>query len=182
MTPPPVYELAEYVVDVLGVTELGSGLRGLRVAYHHGCHALRELGERAQPLRLLADAGAEVVSWEAAEECCGFGGLFAVKLPWVSAAMADRKLDTLPDVDVLTSADGGCLMQLGGRGRARDAVGPRADGAQEQRRENAAPKVVHLASLLWSARGAGRAPSAGSGDVPGHRPHEREPAGGEALP
>ncbi|MGD2069499.1 MAG: (Fe-S)-binding protein, partial [Gemmatimonadota bacterium] len=120
---PPVYELAEYVVDVLGVRRLGRGLEGVRVAYHHGCHALRELGARDQPLALLEGAGAEVVPWEAAEECCGFGGLFAVKLPWVSAAMADRKLDTLPSrADVLASADGGCLLQLGGRLRTRSGA------------------------------------------------------------
>ncbi len=130
------YELSEYLVDVLGVTELGSGLSGLRIAYHHGCHALRELGLGDGAERLLRSAGAEVVAWDAARECCGFGGLFSVKLPDVSAAMADRKLDTLPEVDVLTSADGGCLLQLSGRIAVRPA----------------GPPVRHLASLLWEAR------------------------------
>lgn len=109
------YELSEFIVRRLGVTELGTGLRGRRVAYHHGCHALRQLGVREEPLRLLEGAGADVVNWPAAEECCGFGGTFSVKLPHVSAGMADRKLDTLPDIDLLTSADPGCLLQLGGR-------------------------------------------------------------------
>jgi L-lactate dehydrogenase complex protein LldE len=150
-SPPPVYEMAEYIVDVLGVTELGDGLRGMRIAYHHGCHALRELGEREQPLRLLRGAGAEVVPWEASEECCGFGGLFAVKLPWVSAAMADRKLETLPSgVDALTSADGGCLLQLGGRAKARAQGG--LDAASARAPLCATPRVVHLASLLLQAR------------------------------
>ena len=151
LEPPPVYELAEYVVDVLGVSSLGDGLRGMRVAYHHGCHALRELRVREQPVRLLEGAGAEVVPWEAADECCGFGGLFSVKLPEVSAAMADRKLETLPrapGVDVLTSADGGCLMQLGGRlGRRRSGGGRIGAGAPP-----AGPEVLHLATLLWRAR------------------------------
>lgn len=128
-------ELSEFLVEVLGTEELGDGLRGQRVAYHHGCHALRELGVRDAPLRLLAGAGAEVVPWEAAEECCGFGGLFSVKNPEVSAAMADRKLDTLPQADVLTSADGGCLLQLRGRLRRRGSDLP----------------VRHLAELLWEA-------------------------------
>lgn len=134
---PRVWELAEFIVTGLGVTELGDGLAGLRVAYHHGCHALRELGLRDEALVLLAGAGAEVVPWEAAEECCGFGGLFSVKHPEVSVAMADRKIDTLPSADVLTSADPGCLLQLDGRLRRRGLPVP----------------VVSLASLLWRARG-----------------------------
>lgn len=133
------YELGEFLVDVLEVEELGDGLRGRTVAYHHGCHALRELGVRDAPLRLLAGAGAEVVPWEAAEECCGFGGLFSVKNPEVSAGMADRKLDTVPEVDVLTSADGGCLLQLRGRVARRDLDLP----------------IRHLAELLWEGMDGG---------------------------
>lgn len=129
------WELAQFIVQVLGVTDVGRGLAGRRVAYHHGCHALRELGVREEPLTLLERAGGEVVPWEAAEECCGFGGLFSVKLPVVSAGMADRKLDTLPTVDLVTSADGGCLMQMAGRAghRALDV------------------RFRHLASVLWEA-------------------------------
>jgi L-lactate dehydrogenase complex protein LldE len=129
------WELSEFVVRVLGVTELGRGLEGRVVAYHHGCHALHELGVHDEPLVLLRNAGARVTPWEAAEECCGFGGLFSVKLPVVSAGMADRKLDTLPPVDWVTSADGGCLMQMSGRaGRRGLAISFR-----------------HLASVLWEA-------------------------------
>lgn len=134
------FELAEFLVRVLGVTDLGRGLEGRRIAYHHGCHALRELGIREEPLALLENAGAEVAPWEAAEECCGFGGLFSVRFPRVSAGMADRKLDTLAeagDVDLLTSADCGCLLQLSGRMRKR---GQDLD-------------VRHLADVLWEACG-----------------------------
>ena len=134
------FELSQFIVQVLGVTELGSGLSGMRLAYHHGCHALRELGVESEPVTLLESAGAEVLPWEAHQECCGFGGLFSVKLPDVSGAMADRKLDTLPEVDLLTSADGGCLMQLSGR------AGARGEGT----------RFRHLASVLWDATGAGR--------------------------
>ncbi|AEB12659.1 (Fe-S)-binding protein [Marinithermus hydrothermalis] len=133
------YELSEFIVRVLGVTELGKGLEGRRVAYHHGCHALRELGLREEPLTLLRNAGAELVDWEAAEECCGFGGLFSVKLPEVSLAMADRKLDTLPAPDLLTSADGGCLLHLAGRLEHRGRSVP----------------VQPLASVLWEAHRGG---------------------------
>lgn len=147
-----VWELAEFLTYALQVEKLGDGLRGLKVAYHHGCHALRELGLRNEGPRLLEAAGAQIVPWEAAEECCGFGGLFSVKLPEVSVAIADRKLDTLTatDADVLTSADGGCLLQLSGRMAVRGLHTP----------------VVPLASLLWRARSAGdsaTAPAAAAG-------------------
>lgn len=127
------YELAEFIVHRLGVTNLGSGLAGKRVAVHQGCHALRELRLVTEPRTLLEGAGAEVVPWEAEDECCGFGGLFSVKMTAVSAAMADRKLDTLPDADWVVSGDPGCLLQLEGRSRAR--------GSQT--------RFVHLATALW---------------------------------
>jgi L-lactate dehydrogenase complex protein LldE len=129
------FELAQFIVRVLGVAQLGRGLEAKTVAYHHGCHALRELGVRDEPLTLLRGCGAEVVEWAAAEECCGFGGLFGAKLPEVSAGMADRKLDTLPTVDLVTTADGGCLMQLAGRAA---------------RRQPPSPPFRHLASVLWT--------------------------------
>ncbi len=132
------YELSQFLANVLEVATLGTGLDGISVAYHHGCHALRELGVEQEPLTLLRGCGATVVDWEADQECCGFGGLFSAKLPEVSAAMADRKLDTLPAVDFATSADGACLLQLSGRaGRRR--VGP---------------PFRHLASVLWEGVGA----------------------------
>jgi L-lactate dehydrogenase complex protein LldE len=135
------YELSQFIVQVLGVGELGKGLEGQRICYHHGCHALRMLGVREEPLLLLQGAGAEVLDWEAGEECCGFGGVFSVKVPHISAAMADRKLYTLPEADLVTSADGGCLLQLGGRARLRGMPIP----------------FRHLASVLWQAVGnAGR--------------------------
>ncbi len=130
------YELAQFIVDILGVHELGRGLEGRRLAYHHGCHALRELGVREQPEQLLRSGGAELVPWEMDQECCGFGGLFSVKTPEVSTAMADRKLDTLPAAETIVSADGGCLLQLESRARYR--------GLNLEFRS--------LASTLWEAR------------------------------
>ena len=131
------FELSQFLVDVLEVERIGTGLDGRRVAYHHGCHALRELGVRDQPVRLLRGAGAEVVAWSTDEECCGFGGLFSAKLPHVSAAMADSKLDSLPEVGCVTSADAGCLMQLSGRAGRRESRMP----------------FRHLASVLWEGVG-----------------------------
>jgi L-lactate dehydrogenase complex protein LldE len=132
------YELSQFIVQVLGVEALGSGLQGRAIAYHHGCHALRELRVEREPVALLEGCGARVVEWEAHQECCGFGGLFSAKLPEVSAAMADRKLDTLPKADFVTSADGGCLLQLAGRASKR-GVGP---------------DFRHLASVLWEGTDA----------------------------
>ena len=134
------WELGEFIVRRLGVTELGNGLAGRRVAIHQGCHALRELRLETEPAVLLEGAGAEVVPWEADDECCGFGGLFSVKMTAVSAAMADRKLDTLPRVDWVVSGDGGCVLHLDGRSRAR----------------NCGVEFVHLATALWQGvNGAG---------------------------
>ena len=127
------FELAEFIVHHLGVTELGDGLAGRRVAIHQGCHALRELRLESEPAVLLEGAGAEVVPWEAQDECCGFGGLFSVKMSAVSAAMADRKLDTLPEVDWVVSGDGGCVLHLDGRSRAR----------------RLGFEFLHLATALW---------------------------------
>ena len=131
------WDLAEFIVRRLGVTEIGDGLAGRRVAIHQGCHALRELRLETEPATLLEGAGAEVVPWAAQDECCGFGGLFSVKMKAVSAAMADRKLDTLPEVDWVVSGDGGCVLHLDGRSRAREM----------------GIEFVHLATALW--RGVG---------------------------
>jgi L-lactate dehydrogenase complex protein LldE len=142
--PDRTFELSEFLVRVLGVTRsgpdgsptvIGTGLAGRRLVYHHGCHALRELGVRDEPVALLRACGADVSAWEGDTECCGFGGLFSTKFPQVSAGMADRKLDALPaGVHAVTSADGGCLLQLSGRARRRGG----ADG----------PPFIHLATLL----------------------------------
>ena len=137
------WDLAEFIVRRLGVTELGDGLAGRRVAVHQGCHALRELRLETEPAVLLEGAGAEVVPWEAQEECCGFGGLFSVKMTAVSAAMADRKLDTLPEVDWVVSGDGGCVLHLDGRSRAREC----------------GIEFVHLATALWRGVNGARTPT-----------------------
>ncbi|MFP5322929.1 MAG: (Fe-S)-binding protein [Acidimicrobiia bacterium] len=101
-------------------TVAGGPVAGGPVAYHRSCHMQRELHVDDQPERLLAEAGCEVAPWAAAEQCCGFGGTFSAKLPEASVAMADEKLDTLPDgVSVVVGADASCLMQLRTRAEAR---------------------------------------------------------------
>jgi L-lactate dehydrogenase complex protein LldE len=94
---------------------------GLRVGYHDACHALRELGVKHEPRRLLAQQGVEVVEVAGAERCCGFGGTFSVKLPSVSVAMADEKLDewVAAGVSTVVTGDLSCLLHLDGRARRR---------------------------------------------------------------
>jgi L-lactate dehydrogenase complex protein LldE len=92
-----------------------------QVVYHRSCHMLRELHVEGEPEALLARVdGCEQQAWAAAEECCGFGGTFSVKLPEASVAMADEKLDVLPEgTQVIVGADASCLMQLRTRAEAR---------------------------------------------------------------
>ncbi|MEU9971711.1 (Fe-S)-binding protein [Streptomyces sp. NPDC051014] len=110
------YELTEFLVDVLGVTDVGAWYPH-RVTYHPTCHGLRSLGLGDRPRRLLeAVRGLELVELPGAEECCGFGGTFAVKNPDVSAAMGADKVASAVSTgaEVLCAADNSCLMHLGG--------------------------------------------------------------------
>ena len=89
-----------------------------KVAYHDSCHMLRVLGIKAEPREVLG--GEENVA-ELSERCCGFGGTFSVKLPEVSTAMADEKLDEVvaTGCTTLVGCDLSCLMHLGGRASRR---------------------------------------------------------------
>ncbi len=110
------YELCQFLVDRLGVTELGARLPG-RAALHIGCHQRRELGAGAAVTALIEKvADLTVVPIDSDPWCCGFGGTFAVKFPELSTAMAHRKLDPMlaEQVDYLISTDSSCLMHLSG--------------------------------------------------------------------
>ena len=116
-----VWELTE-LLDALPEDRLELGpVEPCRVAYHRSCHMLRELHVDDQPESLLGRVdGCEQLVWTAADQCCGFGGTFSVKLPEASAAMADEKLDTLPDgVGTIVGADASCLLQMRARAEAR---------------------------------------------------------------
>ncbi len=128
------YEFSQFLVAVLGRTRFESSLRG-RVAYHDSCHLLRGLGEARCPRVILEHLkGPEVVELPAHDECCGFGGSFAVRLPEVSTAILDRKLANVErsGATCVVACDAGCLMQIGG-GLARRGSPVRA---------------LHLAELL----------------------------------
>lgn len=130
------YELTQFLVDVLGVTELGAQARGC-LTYHASCHGLRGLGIKEQPRQLLSHiTGIEYKELPEAEACCGFGGLFAVKMGDISGAILQRKLDNIEatGADTVIGADVSCLMHIAG--------GLRRRGSQV--------KVKHLAEVLKS--------------------------------
>jgi L-lactate dehydrogenase complex protein LldE len=128
------FELTEFLVDVLGITDTGAHFDG-KLAYHACCHLLRELGVDDQPRTLLAHiADAEHVDLVGDDECCGFGGLFAVKNAPISTAMGRRKTVRLAesDADVVALCDVSCMTHING-----------LLGRQAQR-----CRAVHIAQLL----------------------------------
>jgi L-lactate dehydrogenase complex protein LldE len=115
------HELTQFLVNVLGVTDVGAVFPH-KVAYHACCHGLRGLGAKDEPESLLADvAGVERCPLAEADVCCGFGGLFSVKLPDVSSAMLARKLDTIQasGADTVVVTDVSCAMHMAGGLRRR---------------------------------------------------------------
>ncbi|HHY54391.1 MAG TPA: (Fe-S)-binding protein [Chloroflexi bacterium] len=110
------FELTEFLVDVLGVETVGAHFNGV-LTYHACCHLKRELGIDRQPRTLLSHVeGAEVVEMNAADECCGFGGLFALKNSDISTAMGQRKTQNIAksDADVVTLCDVSCMTHING--------------------------------------------------------------------
>jgi L-lactate dehydrogenase complex protein LldE len=116
---PKVFELSEYLSfgDVSGRSSPSGITKTVR--YHPSCHMLRELGLQDEPCAALQGAGYAVD--RGPERCCGFGGLFSVKLPETSIAMADEVLDAAMAAGAtdVVAADGSCLMQLESRAEAR---------------------------------------------------------------
>jgi len=128
-----VYELSEFLVDVLETDDVG-GVFPHKVTYHPTCHGLRLLHLGDKPLRLLANVqGIELLPLSRADECCGFGGTFSVKNPGVSSAMLADKCDAIRDTgaEYLAAADNSCLSHIGG-GLSR----------------RGGPKAVHYAEIL----------------------------------
>ena len=141
-----VYELSEFIVDVLGVTDpiqrLGTAASPSKgkVAYHEACHLRRELGVTTQPQTLIRSVpGAELVEMEQAEVCCGFGGTFSVKYADISGAMLQEKINHIRNsgADTLITCEGSCLMQIAG-------------GLE---RQGATVRPLHLAQWLDEALG-----------------------------
>jgi L-lactate dehydrogenase complex protein LldE len=131
-----VVELSELLVHRLGMEDVGAAFPH-RVAYHPTCHSLRVTRVGDAPLRLLRQVrGLELVELAGAEECCGFGGTFAVKNAETSSAILADKCASVEDsgADFCTALDGSCLLQIGG-GLSR---------------RGSRPRVIHLAEILAS--------------------------------
>ncbi len=130
------YEFSEYLVDVLGVDDLGARFEG-KVTYHDSCHLLRGIGVRQQPRTLLQRvSGADFIEMKDSDYCCGFGGTFSTKYPDISDAMVTDKVKNLMDTnaDALVGCDMGCLMNIQGK----------------LSRLGSPIKVMHLAQILAS--------------------------------
>lgn len=129
-----LYEFSEFLVDELGVVSVGR-LAGGTTTYHKCCHLLRELGVDEQPALLLrSSAGDGYRELERAEVCCGFGGSFSVKMPDISTAMLEEKLDYVEQTgaETLVAGDTGCIMHMEGG----------------LRRRGSHTRVIHLAEFL----------------------------------
>ena len=132
------WELSEFLVDIVGVTDVGAYFP-YRVTYHPTCHSLRLLRVGERPLQLLrAVQGIELAELPDAEQCCGFGGTFALKNPAVSSAMLADKMTAIQatSATVVTAGDASCLLHIGGGlSRLNTGVG-----------------VRHLAEILAATR------------------------------
>ena len=132
------YDLPEFLVDIAQTTELGSFFPH-RVTYHSSCHGLRFLKLADRPYQLLRNvAGMELVELNNVEECCGFGGTFALKNAEVSQAMVSDKVRHIKDTqaEYVTGGDSSCLMNIAGA-LSRQRTGIRA---------------IHLAEILASTK------------------------------
>jgi L-lactate dehydrogenase complex protein LldE len=131
-----VHEFTEYLVDKLGVTDLGARWDGV-LTYHPSCHSLHAMNIDRQPRALLANVrGAQVVELPHADECCGFGGVMSIEHPELSAEWLKRKISNLESTQspTLVITDAGCLMHIAG-------------GLHRQKKDQ---RVLHIAEILNS--------------------------------
>ncbi|MBE0339181.1 (Fe-S)-binding protein [Paenibacillus sp. 23TSA30-6] len=129
------YEFTQFMVQVLGVTDVGASFPHT-VTYHPSCHGTRLLGVKEEPMQLLGSVkGLQLVPLPFAEDCCGFGGTFAVKMSDISGAMVTEKVDHIreTEAEVLVGLDMACLMNIAGNLRYREEP----------------VRVMHLAELLF---------------------------------
>jgi len=144
------FELTEFLVGLLGVEDLGASFPE-RVTFHPTCHSIRGIDVGDGPLRLLKRVrGLELVPLPGAEECCGFGGTFALKNSHTSLAMMEDKIRNVlaTGAQVLTAVDNSCLMHLAGglhrRGLLRNEGEP-----------GPGVRLLHLAEILASGEAVG---------------------------
>ncbi|EWT05966.1 Fe-S osidoreductase [Intrasporangium chromatireducens Q5-1] len=171
---PRVHELSEFLVDVLGVTDVGAYFPH-RVTYHPTCHSLRMIRVGERPLQLLrAVRGIDLVELPAAEECCGFGGTFAMKNADVSVAMGFDKARHVKETgaEVVVAGDNSCLAHIGGL----------------LSRERAGVQTLHLAEVLasteehpWTPEHSPRTQRSESNAAVHGRVRPRTPRSGESV-
>ncbi|GAA3405622.1 (Fe-S)-binding protein [Paenibacillus hodogayensis] len=128
------YEFSQFLVQILGVTDVGAAFPHT-ATYHPSCHAMRLLGVRTEPNELMSHVrGLELIDLPHREDCCGFGGTFAVKMADMSEAMVCEKARHVLETgaEVLVGTDMGCLMNIDGR----------------LNKEGKPVRVMHLAQLL----------------------------------
>jgi L-lactate dehydrogenase complex protein LldE len=138
---PRVFEFSEFLIKRLGLDDVGAYYPH-RVTYHASCHGLRNLGLGDGPMRLLrAVRGIDLVELDGLEQCCGFGGTFAVKNADVSSAMLEEKTAAVlkTGAEVCTACDNSCLMHIQGA----------------LHRQKIGVKTLHLAEILAADEGAG---------------------------
>ncbi len=131
-----IFELSEFLVQVLQIDELGASFTG-KVTYHDSCAGLRECHIKTEPRQLLSKVtGLELVEMNDVETCCGFGGTFAVKFEPISVAMGEQKIThaIATNAEYIVSTDMSCLMHI--------------DGCLKNHHSNI--KVLHLADILAS--------------------------------
>ncbi len=129
------YEFSQFLVHVLGIQDVGATFP-YKVTYHPSCHGSRLLGVKDEPYALLSHVkGCEFIPLPFAEDCCGFGGTFSVKLPEISGAMVTEKAKHIveTEAEVLVGLDMACLMNIAGR----------------LQHEGKTLRVMHLAELLY---------------------------------
>lgn len=135
-----IFELSEFIVDELDVTETGAEFEG-KVAYHESCHVNRGLGVSAQPKALIsASEGTELVHMEYADQCCGFGGEFSTQYSDISGAIVDAKVTNFINsgAELLVMCEPGCLLNINGY----------------ISRHHPDKKAVHIADFLVNGRAA----------------------------
>lgn len=136
---PRLYELTDFLVNVAGLSQVTGQFEG-EVTYHDSCSGLRELGIKHQPRQLLSLVpGLRLREMEQCEQCCGFGGTFAVKYGNVSAAIADDKCANIQATQAraVVLGDLGCMLQIEGRLR---------------RQGDNTTQVLHIAEVLTGRR------------------------------
>jgi len=130
------FEFSQFLVDELGVTDVGAALsKPTRAAIHDSCHGLREMHVSRQPRELLSHVkNLELTELAGHDQCCGFGGLFAIKMGEISSAMLKDKMTNINanDADIIITGDASCLMHING-GLSRN---------------HSQKRVVHIAEVL----------------------------------